>query len=484
MNSLHQILLDPTDVLFFRDGRPMGGSLAGHSAAWPLPDVTNHALHAALHRAGLESVHEHRRGRGGVYSEERDRKFGSLQTAGPFPVLGESTWYFPRPRDAQSSGTVAITLHPVSCLGGVNASGASFDQTQSQGESNSAEPVDPWLDSSLPDPLEYAVGSVVAPSKDAGGEPWISRAAFESYLRGETVGPDRNENAFLSDNQIADIEHRIGIAIDSETQTTGQGDAEGKIYSAHFLRLRNEFRLGLMASANDKDHGDLLGSLLGDESRHIIVGGEQRVCSATRKAAPDPLPFPRGLTGPEDFRTLPNGKYAVKWVLLSAAIWPEMPDKSKDGASINPHPGGWLPNWIEPDTGRVLLKSRSGQIRRSSSGERTRRTAEVESEIDAHLVAAIVGKPLPVTGWALPNGLDRDQGGAKSTQFAAPAGSVYYFECLTLEAAQKLAAALNWHGGESHPTRIMNRRSTLLGEKGFGLGVCGTWNFAGSSPDV
>lgn len=29
-----------------------------------------------------------------------------------------------------------------------------------------------------------------------------------------------------------------------------------------------------------------------------------------------------------------------------------------------------------------------------------------------------------------------------------------------------------------YPTTIKNRRSTLLGEKGFGLGGCGTWNFS------
>ena len=91
--SLHQILLEPTDVLFFRDGRPMSGSLTGHGAAWPLPNVTSHALHAALHRAGLVGVHEHRRGQCGHYSnqdEHRDRKFGCLLTAGPFPVRVKS----------------------------------------------------------------------------------------------------------------------------------------------------------------------------------------------------------------------------------------------------------------------------------------------------------------------------------------------------------------------------------------------------------
>src|ERR1035437_2802120 len=115
---MNTILLQPTDVLFFRDGRPMSGSLAGHGAAWPLPkgikaalpspvmtfcngqaalmtlgigqaapwpNVINAAFHAALHRAqldadGSQKLHTHGRGARGAYAEDarRDRKFGSL----------------------------------------------------------------------------------------------------------------------------------------------------------------------------------------------------------------------------------------------------------------------------------------------------------------------------------------------------------------------------------------------------------------------
>src|SRR5437667_4140884 len=98
---MNTILLQPTDVLFFRDGRPMEGSLAGHGAAWPLPNVINAAFHAAIHRASSERVHEHRRVARGTYAEDakRDRKFGSLQTAGPFPMRSGGTWFFPRPAD-------------------------------------------------------------------------------------------------------------------------------------------------------------------------------------------------------------------------------------------------------------------------------------------------------------------------------------------------------------------------------------------------
>jgi hypothetical protein len=106
-----------------------------------------------------------------------------------------------------------------------------------------------------------------------------------------------------------------------------------------------------------------------------------------------------------------------------------------------------------------------------------RHKVSVGQPILATLVAAIIGKPIPVTGYALPNAADPDrpEGGAKSTHLAVPAGSVYYFECADEPAALALAAALNWHGSTSG-TRIENRRSTLMGEKGFGLGVCGTWS--------
>jgi hypothetical protein len=50
---MNTILLQPSDVLFFRDGRPMNASLAGHGAAWPLPNVINAAFHAALHRGSV-----------------------------------------------------------------------------------------------------------------------------------------------------------------------------------------------------------------------------------------------------------------------------------------------------------------------------------------------------------------------------------------------------------------------------------------------
>lgn len=482
---MNTLLLQPTDVLFFRDGRPMSGSLAGHTAAWPLPDVTNHALHAALHRAELEkqtgeTLHQHRRGRSGQYSEERDRKFGSLLTAGPFPVDGTGRWFFPRPKDAQVDGSTAVSLQPVRSLANAGSD-------------------DPWLGSSLPAPLEYAVANTRPPEKESGGEAWISANAFSAYLHGQQF---TDGSHFLRDEAIADKEANLGIVVDPETQAAGQGSAAGKIYTAHYLRLRNGFRLGVLAEASDKVPGegeqrrDLLNLLLNGRPTQIVVGGQQRICSAELKCA-QPLPLPIGLSSKNDFVPLANGKRAIKWVLLAPAVWPELPaGTSKRGTQTRFHPGGWLPNWICPETGAVLLRTVGDAERRrrrnlnyAGQGYATDENAEA---ISARLVAAIVPKPLVVTGWALPNpAADRaHDGGAKSTHLAVPAGAVYYFEADSPEAALALANALNWHSAAKGQTpaaasptlQIKNRRSTLLGEKGYGLGVCGTWRPFGDVP--
>jgi hypothetical protein len=450
---MNTILLQPTDVLFFRDGRPMGGASAGHGAAWPLPTVVNHAFHAALHRAGdvFKDTHPHRRGRSGVYEESRDRRFGSLVTAGPFPVCtngADHTWFFPRPADADDSG--CAILHPF--------------RTDSP--------------SSLQAPCRSPVTSTKPPSKES-AEPWWSEGAWNAYV-GSPQRSELSARPFLKkDGDFADTEHTYGIGIDPDTGTV----EEGKFYSANYLRLREGWKLGVLATASDKDYhhaeygSDLIRALLNGHGAEIIAGGQQRICTATLEThATERLPLPLGLI--EGF-TRHDEKWLVKWVLLTPAIWPEIAEgQSNRGTHRKFHPGGWLPNWICPQSGQVLLETINDEERRrrrnlNASGK----GYSSNPNISANLVAAIVPKPIPVTGWALPNETDRPEGGAKSTHLAVAAGAVYYFEASSPEDAAKLAAALNWHGNAPTPTTIKNRRSTLMGEKGFGLGVCGTWQF-------
>jgi len=453
---MNTILLEPTDVLFFRDGRPMGGASSGHGAAWPLPTVINAAFHAALHRAEFAGVHEHRRGRSGSYEETRDRKFGSLVTAGPFPVHGAEHWFFPRPADAAASQSTNVTLAPTNSLG----------------------------PSSLPEPLRFPVGSTTPPSKEKTAA-WWSATAWQAYLEGRNF---TESTQFKGDSDFADTESTYGIGIDSATGTV----AESQFYSASYLRLREGWNLGVLATAPDKDyhhadHGnDLVRALLNGHGAEIIAGGQQRVCTATlAPTSTGRLSLPLGRT---DGFSQHEGKFLVKWVLLTPAIWPEILEgQSKRGTLRKAHPGGWLPNWICSQSGHVLLETiNDEERRRRRSLNAVGKGYESKPNIAAHLVAAITGKPLPVTGYALRNDADPDraEGGAKPTHLAVPAGSVYYFECESEAAAQSLAAALNWHGSEiSNPkSQISNRRSTLFGEKGFGLGVCGTWRYHQPNP--
>ncbi len=454
---MNTLILQPSDVLFFKDGRPMAGSQAGHGAAWPMPDITNHAIHAALHRSELEG-HTHRNGKSGKYQgDKRDKKFGSVKTAGPFPVLSDhnsTQWFFPTPLDLQDN-TLSPALLPLK----------SSDCLSEQGLS------------SLQTPLKFSTANRLLQNKNSLRKAWMNCNGFEKYLSGASDA----ELLGVDDSEIADTEESIGIGIDYESGCAGVGDAEGKIYSAHYLRLRDNWRLGLFAASDEKFGGksdasfDILEKLI-PEQLNIIIGGQQRACSAQRVKSSERIPMPMGLR--KGFEK-DGERWLVKWVLLTPAIWPEIRGNEQNG--IKQHPGGWLPNWIDPENGSVKLKD--GDSSRKTNENRTEWRKRVRSLncIEASLVSAIIPKPIVITGWASPK--KDNAGGAKSSHYAVPAGAVYYFEANSEEQAQELANALNWHG-KGNGANIENRRSALLGEKGYGIGVCGRWHFYETSKDV
>jgi hypothetical protein len=109
---------------------------------------------------------------------------------------------------------------------------------------------------------------------------------------------------------------------------------------------------------------------------------------------------------------------------------------------------------------------------------KAKRTKVEEGQpIQARLVAACIPKPIALSGWSerldAAKGVgEKDNIGPRATQLAVPAGAVYFFEADDEAHAQKLAKALSW------PSSVnFTRRSTLLGEKGLGLGVCGVWEY-------
>lgn len=285
-----------------------------------------------------------------------------------------------------------------------------------------------------------------------------------------------------SDGDISDREQQFGIKVDVATGVAGQGEAEGMIFSAHYLRLKPNYRLGLFAEAVEKGNSDpsqqrdLVRELFNGSPASIIVGGQQRVCSADLFESAGPLPLPTGISEASRFTSLANGRIAVKWTLLSPVLFPEI--CANDEKDIPAHPGGWLPTWVRAGDGGVMLRAPKESARKQ--GERRdqwRKRVAALKEIRANLVAAVIPKPIPVTGWAAFNPDDKvGKSGAKSTHLAVPAGAVYYFEADSPSDAESLASALNWHG-DTRGGGIVNRRSALMGEKGYGLGLCSTWEF-------
>ena len=410
---------EPSDLLFIRDARPIDSG--GHGARWPDSPLIFDAIHAALHRAFPTTQpweHAHCEGvskRRDFAPENRTQRFGGLATAGIFPVEN-GKWLFPRPADWREDDVQGAPLRP----------------EPSKGRSN------------LPSPLTHSLSNPCKPSKEE-SKPWWTKAALDSYLAGFKPAADQTKS--LSD--LCDSEWQTGIRIDPERQAQ---DGEG-IYSAEYLRLRQGVAAGFFAALPTKQNGGIsvecIDHLFAGDSA-ILIGGQLRSCTVRASATPasDILPTGAAITGTR-----------LKWILMTPAIFP----------AIEAHPGGWLPSWINASSGSVQLLDGPGKNKAKRSG------VTEGKPIPARLVAACVPRAVPLSGWserieAAKASGDNDNRGPRATMLAVPAGSVYYFEAESSDAAQKLAAALNWHSSTN-----FHRRSTLLGEKGLGLGFCANW---------
>ncbi|WP_142525299.1 type III-B CRISPR module-associated Cmr3 family protein, partial [Methylacidimicrobium cyclopophantes] len=395
------------------------GSSFGRGARWPLSTSLYGALRSALlaEAGALPSRTRPGARRKGVPDGQIGTDaFQWLHVHGPFPVR-ENRLYFPRPADLVrvDKAKAMERMLPIA---------------ERRGKNN------------LPRPLRYCVASFASPSKEERPIRWVDHEFYKAYLAGERLG-------LPEDPELWDSERRIGVAIDPNTRTA----KEGQLYVAEHLRLREGVALRFAASdppkhkARHPEERDLtVASLCG---RTVSVGGEGRFARVELVREPFLLPGVDCV-----------GR-CVKWVLLSPAIFAH----------------GWLPGWIEENSGKVLLRSVEKESRREFRRRRRedpdwsyRDEADPAERITAHLVAACLGKPEPLGGWDLLYRKDPEavgSGGAKATLLSVSAGSVYYFEAADEREAQKLVSAL--HG---------RCRSDFLGEKGLGLGVCGSWRLA------
>lgn len=334
---MHAFSLDPRDVLFFRDARPMGGADAGLGARLPRPDQLHSAILSAFlaqwpERQDWEGAKhtfrlrtEENRGRTHDLNEDSSMRFGGLRVVGPFVSDAAGEVFLPTPLDL---GMRLVTL---------------------PGDTN------------LPAPLDMGFLPVTREKRSLPA--LIPASLYAEYLAGSL--PETKDVVLPYA-----AERTVQTAIDADTGTA----KDGQFFQAEYLRLVPGARLVFAASC--------------------IVhpkGGGQDVDVFARHDAPDVVQ----IGGQGDLATLSHGGFSlpsasveptcfVRWTLLSPALFHS----------------GWRPGWIEADTGRVMLK-RGDTTRQEgeSRAEWRKRLSEIPGFATARLVAARIGKPLAFSGW-------------------------------------------------------------------------------------
>ena len=438
------------------------GALDG-GCRWLLPSFVFEALHAAWQKAFPQVElweHTHPSGRSGQYPNrnERSQRFGSLVTVGPFPCVDrnrQARWQFPAPKDVVSVAQQEIAL--VRLLRREAGSG------------------------NLPQPLHYALGGA-RKAQANGVKGWWSKQAIEDYLGGRApgVGEMRESGDLFSLEWAGGRTQRWRAGASSGDATAGENveAAAGEGVRAPGaqapedlrLRLADSVSLGFHALMPLKDAGHVEGmdKLIPVAGRGWAVGRRQRAGRIE----------PLGDDGMERWLPMsaPVEGTRVKWLLLTPAIFPRIEADPPRG--IQAHPGGWLPNWVCPETGQVRLK-RGDTGRFILSREQWRKKVRELPPFDCRLVAASVPPPLVVLDRSdhSREAAHRGDGGWgwRSAYHAVAAGAVYFFEG---HDAAELAKTLAWHGElRQNLHQVRHRRSAWLGEQGYGIGVCGPWEF-------
>lgn len=435
------INLVPRDLLFMRDARPMEASDAGLGANWPRPDQLWNAITAAFWRQWPERQpfegEMHTKSKADKHQDNAFR-FGGLLTAGPFPCKkdnGNVTCYFPCPLDLAIDEQ--CVLQPMTLQ---NAAGTN-----------------------LPSPLKYSFCSPVLGKEEP--PKWIDYNRYLQYLKGQSVQLETGEKEeqgkkSLKKVNLFDAERNIGVAIDPETGTA----REHQLYQAEYLRLAKGVSMACLASCYIKAKGtaenvDILDKYLAC-SHEMVMGGQQGVVAISQEGS---LKLPSIECPIQENQPTP---VYIRWTLLSPAIFPEIRQDLDKGVQGNK--GGWLPSWIDASTGQVLLRTATKDLQRQPGEDRKAWRLRCQGELlkGATLVAARIHKPIYFSGWKTAR---QDDNAPKQTYAAVPAGSVYLFRCETAKAAINLWKLLNAVDGNG---TIVNRRSGVYGEKGFGLGVC------------
>ncbi|SRR6266545_1617414 len=290
-----EIIFEPLDTLFFRDGRPYNKDEATQtdvaSRFPPSPLTLVGAVRAAYARAMGWRVGDEPDWPAPIKNVLGDRaELNGLSFTGPF-VFRSETALFPAPalllREGGKPGAkeeVVARLRP-----------------------GAARHCDLGNQVRLAEPETNAVG--LKPLRD-----WITPKGLAEVLRGDI--PDRAE--LVPESDLWGIESRVGISRDTDTRTT----RAAAMYSAKHIRLSAGVNLRM------------IGSGLPDELDPNVmnapqpVGGESRLCWLTVRNARNILPEPPLISGE-------GGKVNYAVFVITPAHLPRL----EPGQHINQLPG-------------------------------------------------------------------------------------------------------------------------------------------------
>ncbi len=261
------LVIEPHDVLLFRDGRPFtaGEDTRARSLFPPTPFTIQGAIRARMLFSSGVSLADYVSSNPSPQAQQLHQKigmpgrdYGSLRLLGPLLVRKKNenwTLYFPAPADVlKGEGSSYTLLKPL------------------KGNKLSYE-------TNLSDNLLLSWIRTIDRLKETRG--WISAEDFQRYLSGQA--PQR----VLCEEEFVVREPRIGIAIERGRRTT----REGHLYIAEFLRLKDEVALWVRVDGiAPEDFGPKKGFIqLGGEARAAYYCLLDNLLDAI-PAPPDPLP--------------------------------------------------------------------------------------------------------------------------------------------------------------------------------------------------
>jgi CRISPR-associated protein Cmr3 len=411
-DAMNPLIIEPTDLLFFRDAIPMSaGQGKGAGCRLPFPSTLHEALRTSLLTArsapGDAGQPVTALPTGKDFTGRDGKKvasfaFQSLRTVGPFP------WQEFDADDLSTRRPRGLLL-PVPL-------DVAFDEKREHLARMALrhESVQPGLAVTPENFRPFCLPvSVTPPDKHAQLHGWWTLDQWRAYLEGRT---DNGGGFFhpVPQDELWESEHRVGVEIEPETFSA----RSGQLYAGSYLRpnARTRFAARVQLQKPVNEEAESLSQL-----SWLLLGGEQRLARLHHEGFADP--FANLPPAPEPKA---EGVCLLKWVLLTPAIFMH----------------GSLPGWcIDTKRDRFGGPLPAGQVCLELAGR-------------AQLVSWRLGKPRTVSGW------DVVEGRAKPTMLAVPEGGVYYFLCENRATATALAMKLHWQP-----------RSDFYGEKGCGYGL-------------